>query len=88
MSARKAERAGAAACAQHADHAGAADALVHLYPGIAQRLGNAGGGAGFGKAELGMCVDITPEGDERRDQICDVVQIPTPRTGSGSGNGA
>ena len=65
----QAQRAAAAARAQHPDHAGAADAFVHLDPGRAQGFGDAGGGAVFGKAEFGMGVDFAAQRDQRCDQI-------------------
>ncbi len=47
---------------QHADHAGAAHARVHLDAETGELLGHQGRGAGLLEAELGTGVDVAPPG--------------------------
>jgi hypothetical protein len=62
MSARRPSVRAPLPCAQHADHAGAADAFVHLDARLrAFAWAMRAAVRCFGKAEFGMCVDITPE---------------------------
>ncbi|MCY1188403.1 hypothetical protein D9M73_295080 [compost metagenome] len=52
------QAAAAIACAQHADHAGAANTGVHLIAPLAEQACHQGGGAPLLEAEFGVGVDI------------------------------
>ncbi|MNO60086.1 hypothetical protein D3C76_506890 [compost metagenome] len=58
----QAELAWAAAVAQHADHAGLADACVHLVAPVFEQLRDQGRGAAFFETEFGVSVDIVADG--------------------------
>jgi hypothetical protein len=60
MSARRPMTAAPAAGAQHADHAGAAEAFMHLDAGVAQRRAT-DAGAGLFECQFGMRVQIAPD---------------------------
>jgi hypothetical protein len=58
------ERALARACAQRADHAGPAQAAMHLAAECGELRGDQVRGAGFLEAEFGMRVDVAPPSGE------------------------
>ena len=77
MSARSPIEACAVAVAQHADHAGLADAAMHLDAPFLQLPRDEVGGAGFLQAEFRMRVDIAAD----RGQF--VVEAGIDRSGTG-----
>ena len=64
MSARKRDHAAGLAALQDADHAGDADAGLHLDAELLEMLGGERRGARLLVGELGMLVDVAPPGDD------------------------
>lgn len=65
----QAHAAGPAAAAQRADHAGAADAFVHLQAEQPQRLRHDAGRAPLLKGQLGVRMQVAPQRDEFGQQV-------------------
>ena len=55
--------------AQHADHPGPPDPLMHLQPQRPQLLGDPPGGAVLAKPQFRMRMNVAPKGDQRFDQV-------------------
>src|SRR5687768_4725141 len=59
----------AVARAQYADDAGPPDPLMHLDPGGTKGLRHSRSGAMFGKAQLGVRMEVAAQRDKRGEQI-------------------